>query len=274
MSTVYRILALQGERNMNCAFKVLLAVLITTGTSRAAEDHFTGKWKLDSAQSELPADTMKVVSVSGNKYTFIFSEPDAETITTDGTDQPGIQGTTLAVTAQGPRVWEVVRKRKGGMLLRAIWTLSDDGKTLRDLYTGYKPDGSPFTVDYLYQRKIGGSGFVDTWESIHEVFVSPYEVQIQSYQGDGISLTDPVAGVNKNLKLDGRYYPNSGPNASPDMLSSGHRISDRRLVLTNKLKGKIQSTDDFELSPDLQTLTETQRFPDQGKPVILVFRRE
>jgi hypothetical protein len=261
---------------MKYGFQLLIAICIITGTARAADDPFCGKWKLDSSQSELPADTMKVALVSANKYTFIFSEPKSETIVTDGTDQPGIDGTTLAVTAQGPRAWVVVRKKKeGSMILKAIWTLSDDGKTLRDLFTGYQPDGSPFTVDYLYQRKAAGSGFVATWESIHEVFVSPYIVQIQPYQGDGFSLTDPVGGVDKNLKLDGNDYPNSGPNASPDMLSSGRGISDRKLELTNKLKDKIQSTDDFELSPDLQILTETQHFPDQGRPpVILVFKRE
>jgi hypothetical protein len=58
------------------------------------------------------------------------------------------------------------------------------------------------------------------------------------------------------------------------MLSSGRRISDRRLELTDKLKGKLQSTDDFQLSPDLQTMTETQHRADQGKPIILVFKRE
>jgi hypothetical protein len=58
------------------------------------------------------------------------------------------------------------------------------------------------------------------------------------------------------------------------MLSSGRRISDRHLELTDKLKGKLQSTDDFQLSPDLQTMTETQHSGDQGKPVILVFKRE
>jgi hypothetical protein len=83
-----------------------------------------------------------------------------------------------------------------------------------------------------------------------------------------------VAGIDKDLRLDGKDYPNSGPNANPDMLSSGHRISDRRFELTDKLKGRVQSTDDLELSPDLQTLTETQHLPDQGKPIILVFKRE
>jgi hypothetical protein len=259
---------------MKYAFKLLIAIFIITGSSWAADDPFAGRWKLDSSQSELPVDTMKVRSAGPNKYTFIFSEPNAETIAVDGTDQPGMSESTLSVTAQGPRVWEVVRKSKGRTLLRAIWTLSEDGKTLHDAYTEYRADGSPFTVDYLYLRKAGESGFAGTWQSTSEVYVSPYEIQIRSYQGDGFSLLDLVAGIDKDLKLNGKDYPNSGPNASPDMQSSGQRISDRRLELTDKLKGKVQSTDDFELSPDLQTLTETQHFPDQGKPIILVFKRE
>ena len=30
-------------------------------------------------------------------------------------------------------------------------------------------------------------GFAGTWQSTSEVFVSPYEIQIQPYQGDGFS---------------------------------------------------------------------------------------
>ena len=254
--------------------QLLIAVCLVTGISRAADDPFAGKWKLDSSRSQLPADTMKVESGSANKYTFIFSEPNTETVAIDGTDQPGISGTTLSVIEQGPRVWKVVRKRKERTIVNAIWTLSEDGRTLHDSFTGYRPDGSPFTVDYLYLRKAGDSGFAGTWQSTSEVFVSPYEIQIQPYRGDGLSLIDPVAGIDKSLKFDGTDYPNSGASASPDMLCSGRRISDRRLELTDKLKGKVQSTDDFELSADLQTLTETQHLPDQGKPIILVFKRE
>jgi hypothetical protein len=262
------------DGTLNYAFTLLIAICIITGTSRASNDPFAGKWKLDSSQSKFAADTMKVEFVSANKYTFIFSEPNTETVAIDGTDQPGISGTTLSVIEHGPRVWKVVRKREGRLVVSAIWTLSEDGGTLHDSFTGYQPDGSPFTVDYLYQRKAGGSGFAGTWQSTSEVFVSPYEILIKPYQGDSLSLIDPVAGVNKSLKFDGKDYPNSGANANTGMTSSGRRISDRRLELTDKLKGSVQSTDDFELSPDLKTLTETQHLPDQGKPIILVFRRE
>jgi hypothetical protein len=254
--------------------QLLLAVCIVTGTSHAADNPFAGKWKLDSSKSKLPADTMKVESAGANRYTFIFAPPNSETIAVDGTDQPGIFHTTLSVTVQGPNVWKVVRKSNGRTLLTGIWTLSPDGATLHDEYTEYRPDGSLFSVDYLYQRKAGDSGFAGTWESTTEIVKSAYEIQIQLFQGDGLSLIDPVAGVNKNMKFDGKDYPNSGPNASPDMQSSGRRISDRLLELTDKNKGEVQSTDDLQLSPDLHTLTVTQHPADHGTPTILVFERE
>jgi hypothetical protein len=40
------------------------------------------------------------------------------------------------------------------------------------------------------------------------------------------------------------------------------------------MDGKVESTDNFELSPDRQTLTETQRHPNLAKPITLVFKRE
>jgi hypothetical protein len=71
------------------------------------------------------------------------------------------------------------------------------------------------------------------------------------YQGAGFSFTDPVAGIDKDL-------------------NSTRRIT---RIRSECEPGKVQSTDDFELSTDLQTLTETQHHPDQGKPIILVFKR-
>ena len=75
---------------LNYAFKLLVAICIITGTSWAADDPFAGKWKLDSSQSRFAADTMKGEFARAHKYKFIFSEPNAETIAIDGTDQPGI----------------------------------------------------------------------------------------------------------------------------------------------------------------------------------------
>jgi len=73
---------------------LLVASLVTTFLW-AADNPFVGKWKLNSSKSRLP-DEMKIKKVSENKYAFAFEGGDyEETIVADGTDQPGIVGTTF-----------------------------------------------------------------------------------------------------------------------------------------------------------------------------------
>jgi hypothetical protein len=75
-------------------------------------------------------DEVKVEAAGENKYVFTFSPDAVDTIVADGTDQPAVSGTNLSVTVKGPNSWEIIRKLKGRTLLRAFWTLSEDGKTL------------------------------------------------------------------------------------------------------------------------------------------------
>src|SRR5262249_5113566 len=112
----------------------LLLAGLAAGTLWAANDSFVGEWKLNPSKSSKIFDQMKVESVAGNKYSFDFGGGPGETITPDGTDQPGIAGTTFSVTIEAPDSWKVVRKKDGKMLIRANWKLSKDGNTLTDDY--------------------------------------------------------------------------------------------------------------------------------------------
>src|ERR1041385_1442029 len=146
---------------------LLVASLITTSL-RAADNHLVGKWKLNGSKSRLP-DEMKVKKVSANKYAFAFEDGEfAETIVADGTDQPGVFGTTFSVTVEGPNSWKVVRKTDGKILLTANWKLSDDGNRLDDDFTLIQSNGSKFNVYYVYKRTAGGPGFDGTWERSEE----------------------------------------------------------------------------------------------------------
>lgn len=109
------------------ALALLLVGCVFTGALWAADDPFVGKWKLNPSKCKL-VELMKVESVACNKYAFDFGGGTPETIVTDGTDQPGVFGTTLSVTIEGPDSWKVVRKKDGRMLLTANWKLSKDGK--------------------------------------------------------------------------------------------------------------------------------------------------
>jgi hypothetical protein len=157
------------------SIRQLLVVFLFTGTLWAATNPFAGTWKLNPAKSKL-TDQMKVEAAGPNKYTFYLSATNPETIVADGTDQPGIFGTTLAVTVLGPNQWKVVRKKGGHMLISAIWDLSADGNTLTDNFTGYRADGSTSNLLYKYARTDGTSGFAGTWESTTEEVNSTYEM--------------------------------------------------------------------------------------------------
>jgi hypothetical protein len=145
----------------------LLVVAMATGALWAADSPFVGDWKLNPSRSKL-IDVMKVERLGANKYAFDFGGG-PESILVDGTDQSGVYGTMLAVTAEGPDSWKVVRKKDGRMLLTATWKLSQDGNTLTDHYTEFGPNGSPSTVKYLYKRTAAGPRFAGTWEAPMEI---------------------------------------------------------------------------------------------------------
>ena len=264
----------------------LPVVCLAIGTLWAANDPFVGKWKVNPSKSKL-IDEMKVEAAGENRYTFTFGPGQVDTVVADGSDQPALSGTTLSITVKGPNSWEVVRKMKGRTLLRAHWTLSEDGKTLNDAFTQYLPDGttlfsqplpngSTLFLPYVYERTAGNSGFPGTWDSESAKVKTGIELQVQPYEGDGLSFKRSDEEMVKRIKLDGNDYPELDSNGGDKGTAySGRRVNERSLEITYKFKGKITGTRQIELSPDLKTLTMTERLVGQSRPKsILVFDRE
>lgn len=253
-------------------FRLLLVACLVTGTLWAATNAFVGDWKLNPSNSKL-IDMMKVESLGGNKYAFDFGGG-PERIVVDGTDQSGVYGTVLSVTVEGPNAWKVVRKKEGRMLLTATWKLSQDGNTLSDNYTEFGSNGSPSTTNYLYKRTAAGPGFAGTWESPMEAGNSASVLQIRPYEENGLSFIQSSGDVTRNVKFDGKDYPNVGRRVAEGSTSSARRVDQRTLEVTDKVKDKITKTEQIELSSDGKTLTRTVHPVGQHEPNILVFERQ
>jgi hypothetical protein len=247
-------------------------ICVITGVAQSADNPFAGKWKMNPAKSRL-TDQMKVEAAGPNKYNMIFSGDNIETIVADGTDQPGLYGSTLALSIEAPDSWKVVRKNNGKVTIIGLWKLSPDGKTLTDNFTGFRADGTTSNLHYIYQRTAGTSGFVGTWESVEADVNSKYEIEIQPFEGDGLSFINASAQMTQSLKFDGKDYPATGK-VPEGLASSGRRISDRAVERTDKIKGKALYTQQIEVSPDGKTLTVTAHIPGQDTPNIMVFDRE
>jgi hypothetical protein len=267
------------------AFQLLLLGCLV-GTVWAANDPFVGKWKVNPHKSKL-YDEFKVEAAGANRYTLTFGPGQTDTVVADGTDQAALSGTTLSVTVKGPNNWVIVRKLKGRTLLTAHWTLSADGKTLNDAFTQYLPDGmtlfsqplpngSTLFLPYVYQRTAGNSGFPGTWDSDSATVKAGVGLQIQAYEGDGLSFKRSDEETPKMFKLDGSDHPDLDTKGGDTGTAySGRRVNERSLEITEKSKGEVTGTRQIELSPDLKTLTVTMRLVGQSQPQsILVFERD
>jgi hypothetical protein len=252
--------------------EILPALCLATGMAWAAESPFIGEWKLDPSRSRMP-DEMKVESEGGNKYAFDFGGG-AETIVVDGSDQPGgYGGTLLSVKAEAPDTWIVRRKKDGKLLIEAKWKLSEDGNALTDSFHQFGSDGGVISMDYVYRRAGGGSGFAGDWQSIKETMNSPLSMQVKEFQGDGLAFISPSAHKTRNVKFDGKDYPNEGSGAVRGASSSMRRIDERTLMITDRVSGNVSVTEEIGLSADLKTLTITVHFPGRDKPSVMVFER-
>jgi hypothetical protein len=264
-------------------FQLLLTFTLLTITLHAASGDsvalFVGKWKLDPTHSRL-TDQMKVESAGPNRYNLNFSGDNVETIVADGTDQPGLFGTTVAIIIQDANHWKVVRKTNGRTTIIGLWQLSPDGKALTDNFTSYHDNGTTSNLHYIYQRIANPaadaktSGFMGTWESTTEDVNSTYEMEVQSFQDDGLSFINAGGQVVQSLHFDGKDYPGSGSGAPQGYASSGHRIDDRTVERIDKVNGKTLYSQQVEISSDGKTLTMTVHVPGRNKPDIMVFNRE
>lgn len=253
-------------------FLFLLAATLVSPLVWAANDPFTGEWKVDTAKSHL-TDQMKVESLGGNKYAFDFGAG-PETIFTDGTDQPGYAGTTLAVTAKAPDAWNVVRKKDGKRMLSADWQLSKDGQSLVDRFTAFGPDGAGTEVDYLYTRTAGTAGFAGTWESASVTMDQAFVIKVKPYGKDGLSFDYPSTGKIKDMKFDGKDTVPTGPSMLDGTTFSALRPGPGEIDVTDKLKGVVVDTQQLVLSADHKTLTMTIRTPGKRLPSVLVLQRQ
>jgi hypothetical protein len=248
-----------------------LLLALTVSAPTAPSDRFVGEWKLNPSRSKT-FDEMKVERVGPNEYDFDFGGG-VERVVADGTDQPAGAGTSLAVSAERPDTWKVVRKQNGRLLLTAIWKLSNDGRSLTDDFTSVDSNGSTSNVVSIYNRSAGGSGFVGTWVR-NQAIDSAFVLRVQSYEKGGLSLIYSAQGLTISVMFDGKEYPQQGPNVLPGSASSARQVNARTLDFTDTLDGKVRLRRRLELSSDAKTLTITARLVGRNEPNILVFERQ
>jgi len=248
-------------------------VCLGTSVAGAQKNPFIGEWKLVPSMSRMP-DAMQVENKGGDKYAFDFGGG-VETIIVDGSDQPGLGGTQLSVKPEAPNVWVVRRKQGSRIQLEATWKLSSDGRQLTDYFREFEPDGSTFSVDYVYERapdSRGESTFAGSSRSVKETINSPFVLKVREFGEDGLTFVDPLLRRTIDLRFGGRDdAARIAQGADGASVPALRRVDDRTLLITFTRGGRTTFTEELALAKDRHTLTMTARVIGRDNPYVLVF---
>lgn len=253
-------------------FQALLVTFVVSGTLLAARDPFVGKWKLDQAKSKITGERVNIKDLGENKYEITFGNI-SNTLVANGTDQPVHFGETESIAFEGPNTWKRVEKKDGRLLATSTWTLAPDGKTMTIQGVVHRADGSTSSEHVVVKRISGTKGFAGTWQSTELKIGSPEEQEIRPYDGNGLSFITPAAHETLDMKFDGKDYADNGPNVAAGSASSGRRINEHTLEVTDNIKGMVMDTVQYKVSPDNKTMTLTVHEKGQPSPIIIVYDR-
>ena len=233
-----------------------LAVALIAAGASAADAPYLGKWKFNSAKSELAGSTFTIENAAGGMMRFDL-QGFAYTFKTDGKEYPAPDGSMNTWTATTADTWDVTSRLNGKVI--ATYSLAAKGDTLTLKISQKKPDGTAFDSSAAYKRVSGGPGVVGRWKST-EVKMPALSVELSANGADGLTWKDDTGFV-CNAKFDGKDYPAGGSMAGSKFVFSFKKIGDRSFEMTTKVEGKPFFVDTFTVSDDGKTLT------DNGAPV-------
>jgi hypothetical protein len=253
---------------------LLLALSTLALPAIAAENPFTGTWKLNTGKSDLKGQTVTIASLPGNKFRFIYGTAVDFTIQADGTDQVSFPGATWAITVKDPNTWDQVYKTNGIKTGTATWSLAPDGKSFSGKFKGIRPDGSEFENASTYKRVSGSGGFAGVWQSTDVSLSNVSLLHIEASPNGGLAVSWPSDKVSMHVSLDGKDFAVEGPTVLKGWTASATRMGSHAMRITDKLSGKVMDTADWKVSPDGKVLTIIEHDAGVEKPTTSVYDRQ
>ena len=238
---------------MKQLYRLALACLLTT--SAFAASPWDGTWKLNRAKSHMTGETYTWTKLPDGMWETSFGKLKVK-FAPDGKPYPVFdQDHTMTTTMPDAHTLKSVNMVKGKVTSTDTITLSADGKTLTDVTTGTREDGSSYTSTETDKRVGSGQGFFGTWTS-EKVDSSSDIPETITTTATTISFSNAATKSSLTAKLDG---PPASP-VSPDMTAgvtvSYRKISPSRLDYSVMLNGKLITRGYDELAADGKSYTD------------------
>lgn len=238
---------------MNVCAAVSLVGLSLSCVAQA--NQWNGSWKADPSTLKYDGPTVTIVTDTSGYTVKSAGGPDTKVVC-DGQPQSDPDGTSSTCTKSG-ETYQRETTKDGKTIRKMTLSSSPDGRTLTRKVEFFPADGSPYTMTYTSQRVSGSGGLGGTWKQTK--FVESQDTGILGIQvnGDEVAFKETDNDKPVSCKLDGTEtkFPNGGTmsvkQTDPHTLKVTYRGED----------GKVRRENTFVLSPDGNTITETDVTP-------------
>jgi hypothetical protein len=236
---------------MKTRLRAATAFVVLVGVSLVAADpSYVGKWKLNTAKSQLTGDTVTISKATDGMMTF-DGQGFKYSFKADGKEYPTPDGATASWTQASPDAYDVMIK--GGGKAIATYHAVVKGEALDLAGKLSKADGTTSDFSVAYKRKSGGPGLAGTWTST-EVKAPISTLEVSAAAPDGVSITDD-SGATFGGQFDGKETPALGRLKGSKITTIFKKTTANSFEVTNRVDGKAMSTEIYSVSADGKTLT-------------------
>jgi hypothetical protein len=243
----------------------------------AAEQPFTGTWKVDLSKIQFSKKPDKI-EIANGMYKCLSCDPPVA-VKADASDQPvaGHPGfNSMSVRIVDDHVIETVSKQDGKVVSEEKITISPDGAVSTIEFTGHPPASEkPVTGNFTAKRTgkapagmhlASGDWVPDKFENITEnALMTTFE-----QTADALKMSAPT-GDHYDAKFDGKEYPLEGSQQADKVILK--RLGPREIQETDKRGGNVVSTTRMTVSADGKTMTMVNR-DRQGRVTTLVWDKQ
>lgn len=238
---------------------LLMCSMLTlpSGAAFAADSPWNGAWKLSEAKSHFTGGTMTFSHGTGDMLHFSDGSAAEYDFAIDGKERKAWSNRTAIWTADGKNAWNTVYKLDGKVLAKGQRTLTEDGKTLTETWTGTRPDGSAFHEEDVFTRVSGTDGLMGTWRASEvKGGGGPQEFVISVPAPGRVHYEVPDMKVNVEGPADGSDIPFTGPTVPPGATISFKSLTPTKTRYVITINGKIDNEGEQTLAADGRSFTD------------------
>ena len=224
-----------------------LTIFLMAPPISKGQSSFDGTWKVD-FNAAMPT-RVNVWLLQNGTYQCSSCTPTIE-VKADGSDEPvkGQPFDTISVTVVDRRTVEEVEKKDGQTVSDEKLTLSDDGKTVTDVFGNWK-----LLMTRIEKGPAGAHELSGSWKPVRMESVSDKELLVTyKLEGNTFSMSRPT-GQSYTAKFDGIDVTYKG---DPDTDGvSLKRVNKDTIEEIDKLHGKAVSITRLSVSADGHVMT-------------------